>query len=172
MILTRIKKRTRTCHAQQWPTPSKSYLERRHHLKAHKSIIDPIVKNFQPNREQERAFCIVAHHACNPYAEQLKMYLGGMGGTGKTQVLKALIQFFKVTNQSHRFVVVAPTGTTAALLGGSTYHYLFVSMKGQMTISPTRHCYSCVQGLKELITFFSMKSLCCPVMTCAGLVQD
>ena len=103
----------------------KSYLERHHHSKAHKSIIDPIVKDFQLNREQERAFCIVAHHACNPYAEQLKMYLGGMGGTEKTQVLKALIQFFKVTNQSHRFVVVAPTGSAAALLGGSTYHYLF-----------------------------------------------
>ena len=53
------------------------------------------------------------------------MYLGGMGGTGKTQVLKALVDFFNVTNQSHRFVVVAPTGTAAALLGGSTYHYLF-----------------------------------------------
>ena len=53
------------------------------------------------------------------------MYIGGMGGTGKTQVLKALIELFELTNQSEKFVVVAPTGTAAALLGGSTYHYLF-----------------------------------------------
>ena len=47
------------------------------------------------------------------------------GGTGKTQVLKALSEFFRVIHKSKSFVVVAPTGTAAALLGGSTYHYLF-----------------------------------------------
>src|SRR3954447_18707173 len=50
------------------------------------------------------------------------MYLGGMGGTGKSQVIKALIQFFGQRNESHRFAIVAPTDTAAALLGGSTYH--------------------------------------------------
>ena len=53
------------------------------------------------------------------------MYLGGMGGTGKTQVIKALSQFFTQRNEAHRFVIVAPTGTAAALLGGSTYHSIF-----------------------------------------------
>jgi PIF1-like helicase len=53
------------------------------------------------------------------------MYIGGMGGTDKTQVLKALIHFFKMRNESGRLVVVAPTGTAAALLLASTYHYLF-----------------------------------------------
>jgi len=50
------------------------------------------------------------------------MYIGGMGGTGKTQVIKALIKFFEQRNESHRFLVLAPTGTAAALLSGSTYH--------------------------------------------------
>ncbi|KDR64972.1 hypothetical protein GALMADRAFT_37733, partial [Galerina marginata CBS 339.88] len=54
--------------------------------------------------------------------EQLKMYLGGMGGTGKSQVIKALIKFFKKKNESHRIVVLGPTGTSAALINGSTYH--------------------------------------------------
>ena len=48
-----------------------------------------------------------------------------MGGTGKSQVLKALSYFFETRNESHRFTIVAPTGSAAALLGGSTYHYLF-----------------------------------------------
>src|SRR5271168_3809270 len=45
-----------------------------------------------------------------------------MGGTGKTQVIKALSCFFTQRNEAHRFAIVAPTGTAAALLGGSTYH--------------------------------------------------
>ena len=53
------------------------------------------------------------------------MYLGGMGGTGKTQVIKALSCFFKQRNKAHKFIVVAPTGTAAALLRGSTYHSMF-----------------------------------------------
>jgi hypothetical protein len=55
-------------------------------------------------------------------SEQLKMYLGGMGGTGKSQVIKALKHYFEKKNESHRFVILGPTGTSAALLGGSTYH--------------------------------------------------
>jgi hypothetical protein len=74
------------------------------------------------NAEQERAFRIVANHAVQPQTEQLKMYLGGMGGTGKSQVIKALIHFFTHRKESHRFAILGPTGTSAALLGGSTYH--------------------------------------------------
>jgi hypothetical protein len=50
------------------------------------------------------------------------MYIGGMGGTGKSQVLKAVSSFFESRNETYRFIVVAPTGTAAALLSGSTYH--------------------------------------------------
>ena len=47
-----------------------------------------------------------------------------MGGTGKTQVMKALITLFLRRNEAHRFAVVAPTGNAAANIGGSTYHSL------------------------------------------------
>jgi PIF1-like helicase len=50
------------------------------------------------------------------------MYLGGTGGTGKSQVIKALISFFEKHNESHRIMILAPTGSAAALLNGSTYH--------------------------------------------------
>jgi hypothetical protein len=53
------------------------------------------------------------------------MYLGGIGGTGKSQVIKALSSFFTARNEAHRFIIVAPTGTAAALLGGSNYHSMF-----------------------------------------------
>ena len=103
----------------------KSYLERTYHSPTCQLTIDKLVQDYKLNREQERAFRIVANHASSPLSEQLKMHIGGMGGTGKTQVLKALVEFFRVKNESHRFVVVAPTGSAAALLAGSTYHYMF-----------------------------------------------
>jgi hypothetical protein len=86
------------------------------------NVIELVVQKFKLNTEQERAFRIVANHATIGNPTQLKMYLGGMGGTGKSQVLKALIEFFKDRNESHRIIIVAPTGSAAALLNGSTYH--------------------------------------------------
>lgn len=50
------------------------------------------------------------------------MYLGGVGGTGKSQVIKALSKFFEDRGEAHRFIILAPTGTAAALLNGFTYH--------------------------------------------------
>jgi PIF1-like helicase len=86
------------------------------------NVINNTVNQFNLNIEQERAFRIVANHAVTPQAEQLKMYLGGMGGTGKSQVIKPIKYFFEQRQESHRFVILGPTGTSAALLGGSTYH--------------------------------------------------
>ena len=85
-------------------------------------MIESDVQKFRLNTKQERAFRIVANHATINNPTQLKMYLGGMGGTGKSQVLKALVEFFKDRNESHRIIIIAPTGSAAALLNGSTYH--------------------------------------------------
>ena len=94
----------------------KSYLERKYTPASHVKIIDSIANKFNLNQEQERAFCIITNHACSPASEQLKMYLGGMGGTGKTQVLKAVVEFFKSTNQPQCFLIAAPTGAAAAVI--------------------------------------------------------
>ena len=88
------------------------------------AIVEDIIVNFTLNKEQERAFRIIANHASSLTPPPLKMYLGGMGGTGKTQVIKALISLFVRRNEAHRFAVVAPTGNAAANIGGSTYHSL------------------------------------------------
>ena len=103
----------------------KDYLEKKCFNSRWKNEMDSVIKDFHLNTEQERAFCIVANNSCRSSSEQLKMHIGGMGGTGKSQVLKALMDFFECKKESHRIVVVAPTGSAAALLGGSTYHYMF-----------------------------------------------
>jgi len=111
----------------------RSYLDKsfKAKLKAAQSQIDGVVKGFQLKTDQERAFRIVANHAVSPNPEQLKMYMGGMGGSGKSPVIKALMYFFKLRNESHCLAVLVSTGTAAALLNGSTYHsFLGVAIDG------------------------------------------
>jgi hypothetical protein len=103
----------------------KSHLEKTCVSARWQESINKIAKDFNLNAEQECAYCIVANHSCNTNAEQLKMNLAGMAGAGKTRVLKALIRLFKHKKEAHRLVVVAPTGSSAALLNGSAYHYMF-----------------------------------------------
>lgn len=103
----------------------KSYLDKDFRVIGSSDLVDSTVKVHSLNKAQERAFCIIANHAISDDPEQLRMYLGGMGGTGKTQVIKALTHFFTKRKEAHRFIVVALTGTAAALLGGSTYHSMF-----------------------------------------------
>ena len=102
----------------------RSYLSRSYEAgtKLSQDYINLVIKDRTLNQEQERAFRIVANHATQHNPEQLKMYIGGMAGTGKSQVIKALIQFFSLQKQQHRFVILGPTGTAAALNNGSTYH--------------------------------------------------
>jgi hypothetical protein len=72
------------------------------------------------------------------------MYIGGIAGTGKCQVLKALRKLFEVRKELHRFLVVVPTGSAAALLGGSTYYSLFgindYNEKGITNLAQVRSC--------------------------------
>lgn len=102
----------------------KKFLEQTYHTgnESSQNIIDCTVKDFSLNTDQERAFRIIANHASSSNSEKLSMYLGGMGGTGKSQVIKALMHFFRTHNEEHRFMILAPTGSAAAFLNGSTYH--------------------------------------------------
>ncbi|KDQ25055.1 hypothetical protein PLEOSDRAFT_1078941 [Pleurotus ostreatus PC15] len=84
----------------------KSYLEAAYVSSIHREL-------FCLNTEQNRAFTIVANHSVAENSGQLKMYIGGMGGTGKSQVLKALVHLFTSRNELHRLLVVAPTANAA-----------------------------------------------------------
>ncbi|KAJ7156497.1 hypothetical protein C8R43DRAFT_883828, partial [Mycena crocata] len=103
------------------------YFNHRSHVDPAKNadIISSIIMTFELNIEQTRAFRIIADHASGPQQMPLKMYLGGMGGTGKSQVFKAVAEFFARRNESYRFLMLGPTGSVAALLNGSTYHSVF-----------------------------------------------
>ncbi|KAJ7028484.1 hypothetical protein C8F04DRAFT_963937 [Mycena alexandri] len=99
---------------------SYDYFNHRSNVEAVKNsdIVSSIIMSYGLNTEQTRAFRIVADHAAGPQTTPLRMYLGGMGGTGKSEVLKAIIEFFKRRNEDYRYLVLGPTGSTAALLNG------------------------------------------------------
>ncbi|RXW13813.1 hypothetical protein EST38_g12040 [Candolleomyces aberdarensis] len=80
------------------------------------------VTRFKLNKEQERAFRIVANHSVSIDPNPLQMYIGGMGGTGKSTVIDALKSWFHERGESYRMIVLAPTGAAASIIGGSTYH--------------------------------------------------
>ena len=47
-------------------------------------LIDSTATQFSFNKAQEHTFKIAANHAIESNGEQLKVYLGGMAGTGKS----------------------------------------------------------------------------------------
>ena len=73
--------------------------------------MDHIEKDFTLNEEQERAFRIIANHSTLGHmADPLRMYIGGMAVTEKSQVIKSLVKFFEVKGKSYAFLILAPTG--------------------------------------------------------------
>ncbi|KAJ3549575.1 hypothetical protein NM688_g5163 [Phlebia brevispora] len=84
--------------------------------------ISRIIDEFSLNAEQTRAFTIIDLQLSGDHLTPLKMYLGGMEGTGKSQVIKAVTAFLKHRNEQHRMELCTPTGAAASIIGGSTYH--------------------------------------------------
>ena len=110
-----------------------------------------IINNFKLNEEQERAFRIISNHISNNFLFKLRMYIGGMGGTGKSQVLKAIMELFKQRNELYRFLVVAPTGNAAALIQGSTYHSAFgINDITEATMTNLANVKSNIQGVEYI----------------------
>jgi len=134
----------------------RSYLQKifKAKLKSDQKLITSTVKDYSLNTEQERAFRIIANHSLEPKSDQLKMYLAGMGGTGKSRVINALMEFFKNKNESHRIVVLGPTGSSAALINGSTYHSFLAINPGENT---AKKLDKLKLNLKVLTIFLLMK---------------
>jgi hypothetical protein len=76
------------------------------------------------NVEQERAFRIVGEHFAHDEEEQLFLYVMGIGGSGKSYVINALVELFKRCGASEQMLLSAPTGSAAILINGYTIHAL------------------------------------------------
>ncbi|KII83002.1 hypothetical protein PLICRDRAFT_64382, partial [Plicaturopsis crispa FD-325 SS-3] len=55
---------------------------------------------------------------------QLLMYIAGVGGTGKSHVIKSLVLLFSKLGRINELMLSAPTGCSALIIGGYTIHAL------------------------------------------------
>ncbi len=86
-----------------------------------------IARQLTLNPEQEAMFFLVCEHLDKAVRDpastpQLLAYLGGAGGTGKSQVIKAIRDLFERKEMSRRLAVCATSGAAAAALDGQTLH--------------------------------------------------
>ncbi|PPQ75301.1 hypothetical protein CVT26_015246 [Gymnopilus dilepis] len=91
-------------------------------------ILESIVEemNLKSNKEQLEAFLAVAKHVGERDPDQLLMFVSGVGGTGKSHVIKSVVRLFEVINRRKSLLLGAPTGIAAILIGGSTLHSLIL----------------------------------------------
>ncbi|KAJ7838242.1 hypothetical protein B0H14DRAFT_2162209, partial [Mycena olivaceomarginata] len=76
------------------------------------------------NAEQLRALRIIAEHFMFGLEEQLLLYIAGVGGAGKSFVIKTVVEFFRRCGMSDQMMLSAPTGCAAVLIDGFTIHAL------------------------------------------------
>ncbi|KAF4618642.1 hypothetical protein D9613_009831 [Agrocybe pediades] len=144
----------------------KAELNALYECKAEKDMVDSIASEFKLNAEQFRAYKIAADYVIGKGSGNLRMYIGGMGGTGKTQVIKAITTLFNRRGESKRFLIMAPTGTAAALLGGSTYHYILGMREGNrddLTLKMLAQVKERLEGV-DFIFFDEISMLSCADM--------
>ncbi|PPR04170.1 hypothetical protein CVT26_003810, partial [Gymnopilus dilepis] len=80
----------------------------------------------ESNKEQLEAFLTVAKHVGERDPDQLLMFVSGVGGTGKSHVIKSIVKLFERINRRRSLLIGAPTGSAAILIGGSTLHSLIL----------------------------------------------
>lgn len=118
---------------------------------------DDIIREFTLNKEQARAFNIIARHRLesseNAVNEPLRMYIGGQGGTGKSRVINALTAFFERRNESKKLKLCAFMGVAARNISGSTLHAslsLYQRGQGGLSTQGKRHLQNVWEGVDYL----------------------
>lgn len=76
------------------------------------------------NQEQMQALMTIGKHFCQNSGQQLMMYVGGVGGTGKSHLINSIVHFFKESGFAEMLLLGAPTGIAAVLINGWTLHAL------------------------------------------------
>jgi hypothetical protein len=87
-----------------------------------------LVARLTLNQKQAIAFLILCrqldlvHRGEKGDLGQLCQFVGGEGGTGKSRIIKALVDLFASKGLSNRLLITATSGTAAARINGITIH--------------------------------------------------
>ncbi|KAH6668511.1 hypothetical protein B0J14DRAFT_488750, partial [Halenospora varia] len=71
----------------------------------------------------------------NTSKDQFLLYLGGVGGVGKTYLMKAFLFGLSIVEKQEGVLLTASTGAAAANIGGSTYHSA-LALYGNQPVRP------------------------------------
>lgn len=105
--------------------------------------------NMMDNTEQQRALRIMARHVID-HTDQLLMYIAGVGGTGKSHLINALVTFFERIGRREELLLGAPTGIAAVLIGGYTLHSLSMTNPHKKA-SPVEELAALWKGVSFLV---------------------
>ena len=90
-----------------------------------------IIAKYSLNEKQQIAFFLFVEPVFNTEKDQRLIYMSGEGGTGKSQVILAIINYFALNNRSKSLLVSAPTGSAACLINGNiNQNYIRFSLLG------------------------------------------
>ncbi|CAF3948297.1 unnamed protein product [Rotaria magnacalcarata] len=88
-----------------------------------------VIRKFTLNSQQQFAFMIITGHLdddnqfhTGTISNQLLMCVAGCGGTGKSQLIRAITNYFQMTKRGTMLRKVAPTSIAAAEIDGLTIH--------------------------------------------------
>ena len=94
------------------------------------------------NAEQALVFKIVASHSFGfgpRSGDQLLLGLFGAGGTGKSQVIRAITAWFAKCNRANELLLTATTGSAAIKVAGCTVHSAIgMSLNGNLSTAPSQ----------------------------------
>lgn len=94
------------------------------------SLASLITQEVPLNRKQRmvvervlsEALAWVDHPYDSSQRKQTLLYVGGEGGTGKSQIIQAIVAGMNLIRRKDEVVLMAPTGAAADVIGGNTYY--------------------------------------------------
>jgi ATP-dependent exoDNAse (exonuclease V) alpha subunit len=81
-----------------------------------------VLSAFSLNELQTAAYEQIARHSFTEKSYQLRMFMAGPGGTGKSWVVDAVRDFFRIQNQEYRLRLASYTGVASRHIHGMTLH--------------------------------------------------
>lgn len=143
------------------------------------NLIELIKRIMELNYKQDITVWNVLDHMLrftdltNSAREQLLLYIAGIGGTGKTHLIKAFLLGMNIINRGHEIILAASTGSAASNIGGCTYHSALGLGIGNNVPPTTDESRRRVRGCRVLIidevSLVSKKELLRIEKKCRGL---
>ncbi|KAG1790996.1 hypothetical protein EV424DRAFT_1476088 [Suillus variegatus] len=99
-------------------------------------ILTDIIQEFKlsDNAEQEMCLRIIGEHFIHGNIKQLLMFITGIGGSGKSHVIRATVEMFRRCGAPEKLTLSAPTGSAAVLIDGYTIHALTFLPKREVPV--------------------------------------